>query len=110
MGVYDILIDGKEMVQVKCLGFLPTEEYPSIRTYYVGDNVLSPEPTMTIITPDYPKGRIYAIIKNSRFIGITRNEDLIFPPLYDKWGNYLESPSDFRNIFANLVEEIANDI
>lgn len=110
MGVYDTLVDGEDSVQVKCLGSLRGEIYPAMRTYNVGDRVVSPEATMTIIVPDYPTGRKYALIKDGRFIGITRTDGVTFGPYFDKWGKFLAVPSDFRNIMQDLVDDFVGEI
>jgi len=106
MGVYDTLVDGEESVQVKCLGFLRGEVYPAMRTYNVGDRVLSPEADMTIITPHYPTGHRYVAIKDGTFMGITSALYLTHPPYYDKWGNFLESPGEFIDLAQKPVEDI----
>ncbi len=106
MGVYDTLIDGEESVQVKCLGSLRDEIYPAMRTYNVGDRVLAPEATMTIITPHYPTGHRYALIKDGRFIGITSFFGITFGPYYDKWGSFLESPGKFINLAQKAIDDL----
>ena len=108
MGVYDTLVDGDQSVQVKCFSC-------DLATYYVDDFIASaPHADMTVVCPDYrvypQEGKIFALLKDRRFVGFTHDPEETYPPYIDKWGNCLATEEDFKDHFRVLVEEIARTV
>ncbi len=93
MGLYDTLIDGEKQAQVKCFDC-------EMNTYKVGDQVPSDGSFIIMFPPD-----LYAIIKDSIFLGFTDCP----PVIIDKWGGHLASYDDFKNPYEELVRSLAKE-
>ena len=96
MGVYNTLVDGARQVQIKCFG-------DGYNIYNVGDQ-LPCDGSFIIVCPTYKEdGQIYAVVKDSIFLGLTDCP----PVIIDKWGTHLVSYDAFVDSYTELVQSLS---
>jgi len=108
MGTYDYfeIKEEGQLIQIKIFGNI-------MHVYREGDRVPFKEyglpKTFAVVIPSYsrddPKPLYFAIIKDGIFTKCTKDKKGIIHPLFDKWGGHLEKLEDFKNPFAEVVED-----
>jgi hypothetical protein len=103
MGFFDTLIYRRKMAQVKCLG-------QTLHSYKTGDTipgwvVRRYGADFTIVLPKY-EGADFALIKGSKFLKLTCNKKLTYPPYISKWGGVLTGPLLSSNPFEEAIKKV----